>query len=466
MPVWCWRPVAVRRLSLLAGLGVVGALMVAPPAWAATSHTAYVASTGSSSVTPIDTQTNTPGTTISAGSGPQWLAITPNGKTAYVSDVGSGTVIPIDTATNTAGTPIPVGDAPEWVAITPDGKTAYVTDNSSNTVTPIDTQTNKAGPPIPVGTNPAGIAITPDQPPSAAFGSSAQAAGQATGFDASSSSDPDGSVASYHWDFGDGSSETTASARTTHTYASAGNYTVTLMVSDNEGCSTSLVFTGQTASCPSAPGAAISHQVSIAKATPAVSTSASAAVKLGGSVHDTATLSAGHSPGGTIVFKLFGPTDSSCSATPAFTSSPVAVSGNGSYSSPAFTPTRAGSYRWTAQYSGDANNNPVSSACNATGESVSIAPRALKLSVSPTHTQAGRRACFVFKATSTGHPVAGATVNLGHHTAKTSQAGRARICLALHRGTYHPTATKTGFRPARATITAGAAAKPIPRFTG
>jgi hypothetical protein len=93
-------------------------------------------------------------------------------------------------------------------------------------------------------------------------------------------------------------------------------------------------------------------------------------------------------------------------------------------------------------------------------ETFSSPPRPLKLSVSPRRTQAGTRACFAFKATSSGHPVAGATVRLGHHTARTSHAGKATICLRLRPGSYHATATKTGFRTARVTITARAAPKP------
>jgi hypothetical protein len=89
----------------------------------------------------------------------------------------------------------------------------------------------------------------------------------------------------------------------------------------------------------------------------------------------------------------------------------------------------------------------------------------LKLAVSPTRTHAGVRACFAFRASSTGHPVAGAAVRFAGHRARTSRAGEARICLRLRRGTYHPSATKRGYRPAHATVTVSAKPKP-PRFTG
>ncbi|GGM13299.1 LamG-like jellyroll fold domain-containing protein [Promicromonospora citrea] len=51
--------------------------------------------------------------------------------------------------------------------------------------------------------------------------------------DGRGSSDPDGPIASYTWDFGDG--ETATGAQATHTYAAPGTYTVTLTVEDSEG---------------------------------------------------------------------------------------------------------------------------------------------------------------------------------------------------------------------------------------
>ncbi|MGN6407163.1 MAG: PKD domain-containing protein [Curtobacterium sp.] len=70
-----------------------------------------------------------------------------------------------------------------------------------------------------------------NQPPTASFTSSVS--GLTASFDGSASSDPDGSVASYAWDFGDGSTGTGAAPK--HTYAKGGSYTVTLTVTDNQG---------------------------------------------------------------------------------------------------------------------------------------------------------------------------------------------------------------------------------------
>jgi PKD repeat protein len=52
-------------------------------------------------------------------------------------------------------------------------------------------------------------------------------------FSAIGSSDPDGTISSYAWDFGDGVTASGVSA--THTYSTSGPYTVTLTVTDNDG---------------------------------------------------------------------------------------------------------------------------------------------------------------------------------------------------------------------------------------
>jgi len=52
-------------------------------------------------------------------------------------------------------------------------------------------------------------------------------------FDGSASSDPDGTVVSYDWAFGDGA--TASGAKPTHAYTTAGTYTVALTVTDDTG---------------------------------------------------------------------------------------------------------------------------------------------------------------------------------------------------------------------------------------
>jgi PKD repeat protein len=71
----------------------------------------------------------------------------------------------------------------------------------------------------------------PNQPPTAAFTSSST--GLSASFDATGSSDPDGAVTGYVWDFGDGGSASDATPN--HTYTSPGTYPVRLTVSDADG---------------------------------------------------------------------------------------------------------------------------------------------------------------------------------------------------------------------------------------
>ena len=102
----------------------------------------------------------------------------------------------------------------------------------------------------------------------------------------------------------------------------------------------------------------------------ALTTQPSGGVTLGAPIADSATLRGGAKPvGGSITFTAFGPNDETCSATPAFTSSAVSVSGTGSYESPSFVPGTAGVYRWIASYNGDSNNEAVASNC---GEAVTV----------------------------------------------------------------------------------------------
>jgi hypothetical protein len=84
---------------------------------------------------------------------------------------------------------------------------------------------------------------------------------------------------------------------------------------------------------------------------------------VGDPLYDTATLSDGSDPTGTITFALFDPSDATCEGTPVFTED-VSVRGNGDYMTlSGFASNAAGTWHWTASYSGDDNNEPASSVC-------------------------------------------------------------------------------------------------------
>jgi hypothetical protein len=106
-------------------------------------------------------------------------------------------------------------------------------------------------------------------------------------------------------------------------------------------------------------------------ATTLISPVAAPSVTLGAAISDTKTLSGGANPTGTITFNLYGPNDATCSGAVIFTST-VTVNGNGSYSSTSFTPLAIGTYRWIANYSGDANNAATANTCNAANENVVV----------------------------------------------------------------------------------------------
>lgn len=81
--------------------------------------------------------------------------------------------------------------------------------------------------------------------------------------------------------------------------------------------------------------------------------------------NDSATISgASGAAGGSVTFKLFAPTDATCSGTPAY-SQTVNVSGSGTYSTTntTFTASTQGTWRWMVAYTGDGDNTPSTSGC-------------------------------------------------------------------------------------------------------
>jgi hypothetical protein len=101
-----------------------------------------------------------------------------------------------------------------------------------------------------------------------------------------------------------------------------------------------------------------SEHLVVTKAQPAISTAQNLLP------NDDATISSGNTPGGTITFNLFSPSDATCAGTPAYTQT-VNVSGNATYSTTntTFLATDTGTWRWQVDYSGDGNNKSATSAC-------------------------------------------------------------------------------------------------------
>jgi YVTN family beta-propeller protein len=245
----------------------------------------YVANYGSGDVSQFDIG---PGgllapkspATVAAGEGPTGIGISPDGRSAYVANDTDEVVSQYDIGPGGSLTPkapptVFSGFGPDWIAVSPSGRSVYVSLFGSGTsgggVSQYDAGAGgalfaKSPAFLPAGNGPIGVAITPDQPPAASLTVPADRVrpGVPIALNASASSDPDGSIARYDWSFGDGHSAPNGGAAPMHAYAKPGLYPATVTVTDNEGCSTALLFTGQTAFCSGSSSASETQPVKVA----------------------------------------------------------------------------------------------------------------------------------------------------------------------------------------------------------
>jgi DNA-binding beta-propeller fold protein YncE len=150
------------------------------------------------------------------------------------------------------GAPLPTYGLGFTLALAPNGAHAYTAEGGGTISTfdvGADGQLTAHGAPQPVAGGSVAVVVAPSQPASAAFGAQSGAPGKPTSFDASGSTDPDGSVARYDWDFGDGTTLADGGPNPSHAYSRAGTYTVTLRLTDDQGCSGALTWGGQMARC-------------------------------------------------------------------------------------------------------------------------------------------------------------------------------------------------------------------------
>jgi 6-phosphogluconolactonase (cycloisomerase 2 family) len=223
---------------------------------------------------------------------PEGIITSPDGRFVYVASpapgagntpLGDGAVSGFSVGADGAltpvkGSPVPAGIGPVGITTSPDGRFLYASTGDPNDDNPDDgfdgalsafglgadgTMRPLPGSPFTTGgVDPAygSAAVLPDQGPVAGFAARV-IAGRSVAFDASASTDPDGRVARYHWDFGDGTSLTTADPRITHLYPRAGTFRATLAVTDNEGCSTVVISTGQAVLCNGTPAATTARDI-------------------------------------------------------------------------------------------------------------------------------------------------------------------------------------------------------------
>jgi len=177
----------------------------------------------------------TPATTHLASSGNFQLSITTQ-VPPVASFTESATTIPTLTAINfdASASTAPSGTITSYAwdfgdTMTGTGVTATHSYAKAGTYTVMLTVTDNLGH---TGTASATKTIT-DRPPTAsfAFTPAAPVVGQSVSFDAAASTDPDGTVTTYAWNFGD--TTTGTGVTVAHTYSTQGSFTVTLTVTDN-----------------------------------------------------------------------------------------------------------------------------------------------------------------------------------------------------------------------------------------
>lgn len=228
--------------------------------------------------------TELPGSPVTSPDDPEGIVITPDARHVYAAATGE----------NSDGTPgtgpgevqafrvqpggnlgpatlVDAGALPNALAVSPSARFLYASNGDSNSITAYaigsdGTLRQLPGSPFTNGIDspgPESMAMLPNQGPTARFSVNASKSGTLARFDATDSSDPDGRVVRYDWDFGDGTVLLNGGPTPSHAYTRSGTFTVKLTVTDDEGCSDQKVFTGQSVLCNGSPAAQTVRSVSV-----------------------------------------------------------------------------------------------------------------------------------------------------------------------------------------------------------
>ena len=223
------------------------------------------------------------GSPVTSPDDPEGIVITPNAGHVYVAATGQkpdGSPGGPDSPGNVqafkvqpGGTLGPArlfeaGDLPNAVALSPSARFLYAVNSNSSDITVYaigadGTLRQTPGSPFGGGLEGPGfqpMAMLPNQGPTARF---SFRSGTLARFDATASDDPDGRVARYDWDFGDGTVLPNGGPTPSHIYTRPGTFTVKLTVTDDEGCRDQLVFTGQYNLCTGTPAARTFQTITI-----------------------------------------------------------------------------------------------------------------------------------------------------------------------------------------------------------
>ena len=334
-----------------------------------TTHTVYVANNTGNNVSVIDEASNTVTATVAVGSGPFAVGVDPTSHTAYVGNNIGNTVSVIDGGSNTVTATVAVGSGPSAVGVDPTTHNVFVANVSSNNVSVIDGATNTVGATVAVGSEPIGVGV--DSSTDAVYVSN---------FGSNNVSVINGAKTPQTITFTPPSSGTAGGVITLSATGGASGNPVVFSVDGTSGagvCSTSgtngstltynhpgtcVVDADQAGNVNFAAAARVSRTITVTMASPTINTTPSGPTPAGGTVSDSATLSGGDTPSGTVTFTLYAPTDANCSAPLSTETAPVTAGVAASGPVPVGA---AGSYNWVAVYSGDLSNNGVTSPCGS-----------------------------------------------------------------------------------------------------
>ncbi|MEO0733173.1 MAG: PKD domain-containing protein, partial [Bacteroidota bacterium] len=232
-------PITVAGGAVTAGTPISAGLAPQGIAFLPNQDIAYVANFNDNNVSKIDVASGTTMATIAGVTDPTRLAASPDGSVVLVLEENSASVAVIDVATDAVVTNIPVGNNPFGIDFTEDGSQAIVANQGDASLSVIDLATNTVVNTITgIGGAPSGIVVlggaAQNEAPVADLVATPTSgdAPLTVDFDASGSTD-DGTIVSFDYDFGNG---TTGSGETTSTtYTQAGTFLVTLTVTDDEG---------------------------------------------------------------------------------------------------------------------------------------------------------------------------------------------------------------------------------------
>jgi YVTN family beta-propeller protein len=318
---------------------------------------AYAAGQNAGIVSVIDTATRTVIATVPSGLNPTDVAVSPDGSKAYVTNYGSNSVSVINTATNTVVGTVPVGTSPYGVTFAAGGARAYVANLGANTVSVINVATNTVMSTIPVAPEPRAVVASPD-------GSKVYVA---DGFTVSVISAATNTVVARIDTTTAGLIEIAVSGNRIYGSSMAASFVVIDAPSESTIAN---IPTAGVDDFSFAWGLAVVPGTTPAPAaTPTISGQASPNNLIYAPFTDSATLSGGTGPTGSVTFRQF--SDSACLNVVFSSTNPVV---GGKATSGVHVITQPGTFYWRATYLGDANNNPAATPCNAPNQTVVVSP--------------------------------------------------------------------------------------------